>query len=582
MMAVDDADFLDLQNQVAALKKRFDEIFNQEEYFFAQSDTSHGRALFVKADLDNTRELGLVGYTDINKNKLYHNSMVRVTGADLSAETFTGHLIGNADTTTQLKTARMITLDNDITGQVLFDGTSDVIMNVTINDNGVVAGEYGPETSKIMTIADTVTIPYIEVDSRGLITYITNQKITLPANTAIAGTVDSTQVTDLSKKYYLIGTKEQGSSKHTGSELKTYIYDHELYSNDVKVVNLSDPQSLTNKIYNGYILGDACEYAVDTTIGGTKDSIALVTSNALAMHTHLYAASEEIGGPATKVKLLDNTERNLVTGLKSDNMLAVDEEIKVLDHTIVAPGVYVKDAMHIPGGDIWIDESAHAISAADYITDGNRISAINVITTVFDEKTKSNYNVNDLIQIHGKHIVEDETNISDLQQKYKELDSVIDDMHIMVNKNDTIVANYSNQVNAIIIDNVAIHADINEMKIDMKELQAMSAANTKTVTEIKTEVLQAEDDIDVLKRDVMVDNLLFTLDVGDTQTYDITTTYGEDAIMSKHIWVVLMADVSEPGKFIDATKYTSIKLDEKHLYITNEDTVVHQFKLIVK
>lgn len=120
------------------------------------------------------------------------------------------------------------------------------------------------------------------VEGKGYITSFTDTK-----NTAGATNKNST-------KMYLVGADEQTANPQTYTNNKNYVgTDGHLYSNDKKVVNVSDSQTVSNKAftnstYEGYSLGEACTKGVDTTTGGTASSNKLITSgavNSLAQQT---------------------------------------------------------------------------------------------------------------------------------------------------------------------------------------------------------------------------------------------------------------------------------------------------------
>ena len=62
-------------------------------------------------------------------------------GTDATFTTFTGDLVGNADTATALATARNITLQGDVTGTASFDGSANAILTTTIELNSIVLGD---------------------------------------------------------------------------------------------------------------------------------------------------------------------------------------------------------------------------------------------------------------------------------------------------------------------------------------------------------------------------------------------------------------------------------------------------------
>lgn len=125
--------------------------------------------------------------------------------------------------------------------------------------------------------------------------------------------------TNSSSKLFLIGTTSQSASAQTysnanvyvlattvgdGAEAKTY---YNLYSNGIQVVNLSDPQALSNKTYNGYTLGAACAKGVTDSASASAISTGtnLVTERDVYYGlptingSHSYTSSTNIYAPTT-------------------------------------------------------------------------------------------------------------------------------------------------------------------------------------------------------------------------------------------------------------------------------------------
>ncbi len=101
---------------------------------------------------------------------------------DFTAGTITANLSGNATTATTLKTARDIGLAGDATGNVSFDGSANVTLNVDLSDTGVSAGTYG----------GSATIPVITVDAEGRLTSASNIAISaIPTTLNIASDTGS-------------------------------------------------------------------------------------------------------------------------------------------------------------------------------------------------------------------------------------------------------------------------------------------------------------------------------------------------------------------------------------------------------
>ena len=95
-----------------------------------------------------------------------------------------------------------------------------------------------------------------------------------------ADTQSNTNANDTANKIFLVGAQKQSSNQTTYSHDTVYVdTDGHVYSNSKQAVNLSDAQALTNKTYEGYTLGDACEKGVDNTV--TEGSSNLITSGAV-------------------------------------------------------------------------------------------------------------------------------------------------------------------------------------------------------------------------------------------------------------------------------------------------------------
>ena len=91
--------------------------------------------------------------------------------------------------------------------------------------------------------------------------------------------------TDSSSKLFLVGTTSQGANPQTYSHDTVYAgTDGHVYSNGKQSVNLSDPQALTGKTYNGYTLTDACAKG----ISDSSAAAALGTGTNLVTERDVY------------------------------------------------------------------------------------------------------------------------------------------------------------------------------------------------------------------------------------------------------------------------------------------------------
>jgi hypothetical protein len=85
----------------------------------------------------------------------------------VTADAFVGPIQGNAATASKLQTARDIGLAGDLTGNVSFDGSTNVTLTAELTNTGVSAGTYG----------GTTKIPVITVDEDGRVTSAANANV---------------------------------------------------------------------------------------------------------------------------------------------------------------------------------------------------------------------------------------------------------------------------------------------------------------------------------------------------------------------------------------------------------------------
>lgn len=107
-------------------------------------------------------------------------------------------------------------------------------------------------------------------------------------------TLNTAGATNNQNKLYLIGALSQDSNPQTYSNNNVYInriqkvinnttvYSNSLYSNGKEVINVSDPQQLFNKTYEGYTLRQAASKSVDNNITQGSLSTNVPTSNAVS------------------------------------------------------------------------------------------------------------------------------------------------------------------------------------------------------------------------------------------------------------------------------------------------------------
>lgn len=85
-------------------------------------------------------------------------------------------LSGNASTATEFRDNKSVTLTGDVTGTASSKGGW--IVATTLANSGVTAGSYGPTANVTGNNNTTISVPQIKVNSKGLVTSITNRTYT--------------------------------------------------------------------------------------------------------------------------------------------------------------------------------------------------------------------------------------------------------------------------------------------------------------------------------------------------------------------------------------------------------------------
>ncbi len=115
--------------------------------------------------------------------------VVRDAQGSASFNVITANVISGASATAnKLTTARDIGLSGDATGNVSFDGSSNVTLAVELTNTGVTPGTYGSGTN----------IPVVTVDEDGRVTNLTNVAVTIASTLNVAGDTGTTTVELLS------------------------------------------------------------------------------------------------------------------------------------------------------------------------------------------------------------------------------------------------------------------------------------------------------------------------------------------------------------------------------------------------
>ena len=184
------------------------------------------------------------------------------------------------------------------------------------------------------------------------------KKITISATGGMADTKNTAGATDTSDKIFIVGAKTQSTEPQTYTQDTAYVgADGKLYSNSKEVINTSDSQALSNKTYEGYTLGDACEKDVDTTAGGTENSTDVITSGAVYAG---LAGKADVGQSLSDYGILDAVINNGVIRLGQNEITPLTQHQDISGKADVATtlaGYGITDAK-IQNGTITLGSSS--------------------------------------------------------------------------------------------------------------------------------------------------------------------------------------------------------------------------------
>ena len=374
---------------VRAVNKLLNDVSNLETLLqnhthnYAGSLKPAGPANEVSVTDDTVNRLSLLGTDNSHPTVIKRNPQIYIEENDIHAERFHGYLDGEAAAAESLSHEPNITLSGDIRGSAAFTGSNDVNIVTSLQEQNISPGEYGESRNYTLDIDGSVVIPSITVNSAGIITRIQNRVVALPSNLGTNNTISAQQDT---RKIYMIGASSQGRYASTYSQIGVYAKSNYLYSNNDKVATLTEKQDLLNKTINGYIPNDAMEYTVDKTIGGTIDSNSLITSDAVARHTHSYASAKTPSGAAESVEItpaaLDDSYRVVIN---KDNKLYVSS-ISIKNETLIGKSLMATENMYIPGGKIWIENVEPSTDSGGNLYPGDFLNPDDFVKRVSTEK----------------------------------------------------------------------------------------------------------------------------------------------------------------------------------------------------
>jgi hypothetical protein len=179
----------------------------------------------------------------------------------VTANYFTGALIGNASTATTWQTARTIGVSGDATGTVSVDGSANANVPLTLSSTGVSAGTYGGATQ----------IPTFAVDAKGRLTSAANVSIATTLN--IAGDTGTDAIALLSETVTFVG--RDGLTSNVIASNNAVIFDV-----DNTVIRTTGNQGITGDLtVTGNLNVTGTQVIVNTTTVQTNDSLIKLANN---------------------------------------------------------------------------------------------------------------------------------------------------------------------------------------------------------------------------------------------------------------------------------------------------------------
>jgi hypothetical protein len=211
--------------------------------------------LFYTSQIDNATNLATpstIVKRDASGNAVFNG---------ITANSITATISGNASTATRLQTARDIGLAGDATGNVSFDGSSNVTLTVDLTDTGVGAGTYG----------GSANIPYFTVDVEGRLTAAGNTAIS--TNLSFSGNTGTGSINLLTDT---LGVKGQDGISTTANDVTNTI----TVNVDNTVLRTTGTQSINGDLtINGNIVLNGNTFTQNVTTLTVSDPMIYLAAN---------------------------------------------------------------------------------------------------------------------------------------------------------------------------------------------------------------------------------------------------------------------------------------------------------------
>ena len=188
----------------------------------------------------------------------------------------------------------------------------------------------------------------------------------VPSDAVFTDTKNTAGATDSNNKLYIVGATSQADNPQTYSQDTAYVgTDGHLYSDGKQTVNLSGTQALTNKTYNGYTLGAACEKGVDVSISSGSTSTNVPTVAAVEARITQAIQSAQVGAAMFK--------GTVNAGTDISNMTAYS---KGWYWVVATAGTYVGQTCEVGDMIYCVEDFSTSYDADDFSVVQNNITSI--------------------------------------------------------------------------------------------------------------------------------------------------------------------------------------------------------------
>ena len=197
---------------------------------------------------DATNKKITISATDTNTHDGNDNQTIKGNGTAFGINDAINIVGSGATTVTADTTNKKITISSSDTHNshavisgVKADGSTQIkgsasSGDITLGDSGVTAGEYGPTSNQTPAYGATFNVPDIKVNSKGIVTSVTNRTVKIPASDN-SDTKNTAGSTNTSSKIFLVGATSQAANPQTYSHDTAYVdTDGCLYSGGSKVL----------------------------------------------------------------------------------------------------------------------------------------------------------------------------------------------------------------------------------------------------------------------------------------------------------------------------------------------------------